>query len=267
MTHSELFEKLWTDYSKLNPTVLKIYNSFTALGEQVVNDHIALRTFNDSRVNIKVLEKAFIEVGYKEMNTYFFKEKKLKAKHYELQNIPHAPRVFISELLIEEFSIDLQNTIGKVLNSIDDNVYKSTDLIFKGNVWEKPSYSIYHKLREESEYASWLYVYGFIANHFTVSINHLNKLKTIEKVNAHLKSNGFRLNNSGGEIKGTRQDLLQQSSTLADNITVNFSEGSYDIPSCYYEFAIRYADKNGNLFSGFLAKSADKIFESTNYQN
>jgi hypothetical protein len=44
-----------------------------------------------------------------------------------------------------------------------------------------------------------------------------------------------------------------------------FTEGEFDIPGCYYEFARRYPDADGKLYSGFIAKSADKIFESTNF--
>lgn len=60
-------------------------------------------------------------------------------------------------------------------------------------------------------------------------------------------------------------DLLQQSSTMADIVSIKFHEGLFGVPSCYYEFAQRYPDSNGQLYSGFIAKSADKIFESTNF--
>ena len=89
-------------------------------------------------------------------------------------------------------------------------------------------------------------------------------LNTIEKVNQLLKDNGFRLNDAGGEIKGTPGELLEQSSTRAGILPVTFIEGVFEIPSCYYEFARRYPDADGQLYSGFIAKSADKIFESTN---
>ncbi|MEX0981299.1 MAG: DUF1338 family protein, partial [Bacteroidales bacterium] len=112
----------------------------------------------------------------------------------------------------------------------------------------------------------WVAVYGYRANHFTISINHLNQFNSIQKVNEFLKENGFRLNSSGGEVKGTPEQLLEQSSTLADTISVEFKEGTSEIPSCYYEFARRYSDKNGQLFSGFIAGSADKIFESTDFR-
>lgn len=265
MNREQLFSKLWEQYTKQNPSALGVYNSFTALGETVLNDHIAFRTFNDPRMEIKVLEKPFLEVGYVEKGSYVFETKKLLAKHYEIPDNPNEPKVFISQLVLEDFSKDFQNLIGARINSVDSEVYKADDLVLKGTIWSAPSFKIYNRLREESEYAAWLYVYGFRANHFTVSINSLKKLNTIEKVNQHLKENGFKLNDSGGEVKGTPEELLQQSSIMAEKIEVRFSDGIHSIPACYYEFAIRYPDAGGQLYNGFIAKSADKIFESTHY--
>lgn len=51
---------------------------------------------------------------------------------------------------------------------------------------------------------------------------------------------------------------------MAGKVKIDFLEGSYEIPSCYYEFAVRYPDNSGKLFNGFIAENADKIFESTN---
>jgi hypothetical protein len=99
-----------------------------------------------------------------------------------------------------------------------------------------------------------------------VSINYLEHFSGIEEVNSFLKSEGFSLNKSGGEIKGTPEQLLEQSSTLADLVEVAFVEGNYLIPSCYYEFAHRYKDSNGELFNGFVAGSAERIFESTDFR-
>lgn len=267
MESSEIFKKLWGIYTSQNPAVSKIHDSFTKLGEAIENDHIAFRTFNDDRVNLDIIAKPFIEAGYAACNEYYFKEKNLVAKHYEHTSDSKQPRVFISQLLTEAFSDELQQIVSTQLNSINSSIYESKNLIFSGNVWGIPSYKTYHKLREESEYAAWLYVYGFRANHFTVSINNLKQFTSIEQVNDHIKQKGFPLNSSGGEIKGTKQDLLQQSSTIADSVPVNFIEGVYEIPGCYYEFAIRYPNDNGDLFSGFLAKSADKIFESTDFHS
>ena len=267
MNLQTIFDKLWNDYSQQNPSAKKIYDLFESRGERVINDHIAFRTFNDPRVDIDVLAKPFVNNGYIEKGTYQFEKKHLDAKHFELPGDDKAPRVFISQLRIEDFSEYLQKNIKESLNKIPERYTNSEELIFSGNLWGKPSYETYKKLREESEYAAWLYVFGFRANHFTVSVNSLSKYNSLEKVNQLLKDNGFRLNDSGGEIKGTPEQLLQQSSIMADHTYVDCKEGPYKIPACYYEFAKRFKDDNGKLFSGFIAKSADKIFESTNYYN
>jgi len=266
MKAEHLFEKLWIQYSCENPSAGQIYDLFQKEGERVINDHVAFRTVNDNRVNIDVLARPFLELGYVEKGSYLFEEKKLKARHYERPDFPLAPRVFISELMLEAFSGNLRNTLLEKLDTVPSRVLSGTDLIMSGSVFNPVSYQTYLALREESEYAAWFYVYGFRANHFTVSINHLEKYNSIRKVNEFLKSNGFELNSSGGEIKGSPEALLEQSSTLADRVDVRFDEGIYRIPKCYYEFAQRYNGADGRLFSGFIARSADKIFESTDFR-
>jgi hypothetical protein len=119
-------------------------------------------------------------------------------------------------------------------------------------------------LLEESEYAAWVAAFGFRPNHFTVSVNDLKQFSGIAEVNQFVKDNGFTLNTSGGEIKGTPESFLEQSSTMANSVEVEFSNEKRVIPSCFYEFAQRHPLPNGQLFKGFIAASADKIFESTN---
>ncbi|HRW62072.1 MAG TPA: DUF1338 domain-containing protein [Bacteroidales bacterium] len=267
MALENIFNRLWLDYTKQNPSVQKVYDLFSKEGEKVLNDHIAFRTFDIPAVNIDVLSKPFLQNGYVEKGNYVFEEKHLFAKHYEHTELKDAPRVFISQLITADFSEFLQKTIKQVVSEVPVYKLHSEDIIYSGNIWGMPSYETYLRLREESEYAAWVYVYGFRANHFTVNINALKKYDTIEKVNQFLKDNGFKLNSSGGEIKGTKEELLQQSSIMANHIEVDFIEGKKSIPGCYYEFAQRYPDTDGHLYSGFIAKSADKIFESTNYYN
>ena len=96
-----------------------------------------------------------------------------------------------------------------------------------------------------------------------MNVNELKTLQSLEEVNAFIKSLGFALNTSGGEIKGGAEEKLEQSSTLASEIAVSFDEGEFKVPGCYYEFAKRYPLESGKLYQGFVAASADKIFEST----
>jgi hypothetical protein len=265
MQVQEIFNKLWSGYIAQNPEAKKVYDSFTAEGEKVENDHIAFRTFFDTRINVDVIARPFLEAGYIQKGYYIFEDKHLTAKHYEHSTLPNAPRVFISQLMTEYFSPQLQAIAKQCSARVSDELVFGNDLIFAGNVWGPPSYETYEMLRLESEYAAWLYVYGFVTNHFTVSINSLKKHDDIYKVNQFLKDKGFMLNASGGEVKGTPEELLEQSSTKAGILAIDFVEGTFEIPSCYYEFAFRYPDTDGKLYSGFIAKSADKIFESTDF--
>lgn len=258
-----IFSRLWSDYITRTPAVKKIVELFRQEGETIINDHIAFRTLDYPAINLDVVARPFVQNGYVPMGDYTFPEKQLFARHYEIPGNQDAPRVFISQLLLSKFSSYLQNSLTTVLESVPPEMFDSANLIFRGSLFNPISYKVYNTLREESEYAAWFYVFGFRANHFTVSVNALKKYNTLRKVNHFLKKNGFVLNSSGGEIKGSEADLLQQSSTLADIIPVEFAEGIYGIPSCYYEFAQRFPKPDGQLFSGFIAQSADKIFEST----
>lgn len=263
MDTNQLLSKLWDQYVEITPSAKKIHALLEEKGEKIKNDHIAIRTFNDKRVNIAVLEKPFLKVGYVAKGEYHFESKKLFAKHYEHATDADAPKVFISELELEKCSEQLQENVKNILDSCDQNVFEKEDLVLSGTVWNSKSHAIYSSLLEESEYAAWMYIYAFRANHFTINTNELNHFDTLESLNSFLEENGWKLNASGGKIKGTPEQLLEQSSTLADLYTVNFDEGSMEIPSCYYEFALRYAMPNGELYQGFIASSADKIFEST----
>jgi len=265
MQHNDIFNRLWKDYTTQNPSTQKVYDLFQAEGETVINDHIAFRTFRDPAIGVDKLAQVFLKNGYEFKGDYHFETKKLYAKHFEHLTDPDAPRVFISELLVDDFSPFLQQTVKDWIAQIPVLLTGSDELIYAGNVSGRPSFEVYEKLRTESEYAGWLYVNGFCANHFTVSVNGLKKLDSIQKINSFLKSHGFLLNDTGGEIQGTPEELLEQSSIRAGMVKFRFTEGEFEIPGCYYEFAKRYPDSDGTLYSGFIAKSADKIFESTNY--
>ncbi len=264
MELNNLFSCLWNQYTQESPQALKIFDLFKKEGEEVVNDHIALRTFDDPRVNVVKLGKFFEQLGYVACGEYEFAEKKLFAKHYEHKSDPLQPKVFISELKTKEFSPFLQQQAKKCVDTISDKTLNSLELLYSGACWGELDYSVYKKLLSESEYAAWMYVFGYRANHFTVLVNQLKKFHTIEAVNTFLKQKKYRLNSLGGEIKGTPEEHLEQSSIMANKVLVKFKQGIFEVLNSYYEFAKRYPLSNGKLYQGFIAKSADKIFESTN---
>lgn len=257
-----LLEQLWKSFQTLNPQAEQIHRLLSERGDVVVNDHIAFRTFDDPRIGIDVLARPFLMGGYNPQGEYEFPNKHLFARHYE-HSEPGHPRIFISELKLAEMSIELQATIAQLLEQIPDNLPGRDDFCHSGRPWNV-DFATYERLARESEYAGWMAAFGFCPNHFTVLVNQLTTIASLEELNELLKANGFALNTAGGEIKGSPAELLEQSSTLAAMIDVEFTAGIHRIPSCYYEFARRYERPDGTLFSGFIAQSADKIFESTN---
>lgn len=259
MTIEKLFDNMWQDYLELNPDASKIYQLFSE-NNTVVNDHVAFRTFGLPGMRVEDIAQPLVDLGYSVAGEYDFEKKKLRAKHYAH---PTMPLVFISELKVEEFSREIQILIKQLASQVDLNTVKNQNFLYSGRPWTVVS-DVYERLLEESEYAAWVAAFGFRANHFTVSINHLNQFKSIEQVNQFVKESGFTLNTAGGEIKGTPASFLEQSSTMANLVEVAFSDTTLTIPSCFYEFALRHPLANGDLFKGFIASSADKIFESTN---
>lgn len=262
MSLETLLEKMWVDYCELNPAAKRIFDIFTSEGETVLNDHIALRTFNHPRLGLESLARHFKKYGYVEKGEYTFVEKKLFAKHYEHPN-GEMPKIFISELELEKVSPFVRDTVNKLVEQLPDSLIESETFPMCGRPW-KMTHALYAELAKESEYASWVAAYGFRPNHFTVNINGLKKYNDILVLNEFVKSKGYVLNKAGGEVKGTVEDHLEQSSTMASEIPVKFDDGTFNIPGCYYEFAKRYPMADGRLYTGFVAKSADKIFESTN---
>ncbi len=256
-----LFAALWQDYINMTPSADSIHKLLSN-GEPIINDHIALRTFNIAKVNLSVLAEHFESIGYVACGDYNFEQKKLIAKHFEHPDA-NQPKVFISELLVEEFSPEAQAIIHGLIDQVDESATKADNFLYSGRHWNVDLAS-YKTLLAESEYAAWVAAIGYRANHFTVSINALPEFERIESVNEALKSAGFKLNTSGGEVKGSAEVLLEQSSTMADRMMVAFADGELEIPTCFYEFARRYPMTDGNLYTGFVAASADKIFESTN---
>ncbi|ARC91150.1 succinyldiaminopimelate aminotransferase [Vibrio coralliilyticus] len=262
MTPQVLFQSLWNDYiQRLCPSADKVHHLLQE-NEPLINDHIALRTFNVAPLGIETLAKPFTDAGYKPCGDYEFESKKLVAKHFEHPD-PKQPKVFISELKVNECSPELQAIVAKLVEQLDTDKLKGHEFLSGGRLWDL-SFADYQLLAKESEYASWLAAHGYGANHFTVSVNQLDAFEEVKCVNDHLREAGFTINESGGEVKGSPDVLLEQSSTMADKVPVTFTEGTEMVPGGFYEFAKRYPMSNGELYPGFVAASADKIFESTN---
>jgi hypothetical protein len=262
LASSELLAALWGDYVASTPQAQAIHRLLSERGEIIVNDHVALRTYGAPGIGIDALARPFEAAGWMQADArYRFDDKHLVARYWKHAD-PALPKVFISELVLAELSPAAQQIVGSLVAQLPEGFGTRADLPWAGRPWQV-THAQYTELLAESEYAAWVAAFGFRVNHFTVDINALTTFPDLVALNAFLVEHGFTLNESGGAIKGTRADCLEQSSTRADSIEVPFADRSVRIPSCYYEFAKRYPLPSGELFQGFVPASADKIFEST----
>lgn len=257
----DLLNQLWDGFKQLNPQADQIHALLLERGETIVNDHIAFRTFDDTRVDWQILARPFLADGYEVKDSYHFEQKKLDARHLAHSD-PSLPKIFISQLQLDEFSAELRHKVRYLLDQLTTEQLAADDFCASGRGWSL-RFDEYQQLATESEYAGWVAAYGYCANHFTVFVNELQSFNSLTELNSFLKEQGFALNIHGGEIKGSPSDYLEQSSTLAPEIGVSFADGVFAIPGCYYEFAQRYPMPDGQLFEGFVTKSADNIFRST----
>lgn len=265
MDLDQLFDFLWQEYSAITPDAPAIHRLLAARGEKIVNDHIAFRTYDLAPIGLESLARPFVERGYEYVQTHHFEQKGLRAFSYAHPE-PDRPRLFISELLTERFSPELQETVRGLVAQVPAALAGSVDLYRRRPTWRPIRFADYERLLAESEYAGWLAAFGLLANHFTVSFNRLRSFRDFASFNDWLAASGFRMNRSGGTVvKGSPADLLEQSAILASRIPWEFAGGERQvIPSCYYEFALRHPDPaTGRLFAGFVTRSADRIFEST----
>ena len=285
---NRILNGLFIPYAQRVPDVKAVTSEMKKLGliskqDDIVNDHIAFRTLGIPNLGISSFERIFLHHGYTKQDHYFFPKKKLEAYWYKPPHDSY-PRVFISELKVETLSKQAQQIIHHYtkniqedpLNQIDlDNVDDVVSFLHKA-LWELPDIADYNVLLTESEYGAWVLYNRYYLNHYTISVHELpTPYNELAFFNEFLKSIGITLNDAGGEIKISRDQLLRQSSTVAQTILATFANGkTAEIAGSYVEFAERlplpqYTQlpkeklTNSHRREGFETGNADKIFEST----
>ena len=160
-----LFDNLWRDYISITPSAKRIHallESDAKSESDLVNDHIALRTFNLPKVGLNKLAAHFLSLGYKQGGEYHFEDKKLYAQHFEHPD-PSIAKVFISELLVEQLSEEAQLIIARMVDAIDATKVIDSSFLYSGAHWPL-SQKDYQTLINESEYAAWMSVWGPITS-------------------------------------------------------------------------------------------------------
>ncbi|KAH9609178.1 hypothetical protein KSS87_002404 [Heliosperma pusillum] len=277
-------------YLNRNPTAKAILELVGSAGnDQICYDHLAFRTFGVDGHGIDSMAEIFQDFGYTKRDELRFPAKKLKAYWFSPPVVSSEkgsgvngplPRVFISELLVDQMSSEAQDIIRKYTEmSGQGNKYGALASTLGLLTWEKPLHSEFQQLARESEYAAWTLVNGYALNHVTISTHQLkSNLRSIDSLNQFIEDNGFKLNSEGGVLKVSPDGFLLQSSTVADSRPFKFADGvTKSVPCSYIEFAERlvlpqYKNlpedqiKECHRRDGFEVGNADKIFESTSQE-
>jgi hypothetical protein len=287
-----VLDGLMSRYQTRVPDVRRVIDGMTQTGiirspSEIENDHIAFRTMGVPHLGIQSLERIFLHCGYERRDAYHFETKKLDAYWYSPPKACY-PRVFISQLRVEELSEEAASIIGSCTSQVAGDPTLSLDLdngaaidaFLHQPLWSSPTWADYLRLSAESEYAAWAITNRYYLNHFTISVHNLPApWNTVQSFNEFIESIGVRLNDAGGKIKASADGLLIQSSTVAQVVDAEFVEtdGSrevHPISGSYVEFAERrplpeFAHlpidqlQRHHRREGFETGNADKIFEST----
>ncbi|SFE11840.1 DUF1338 domain-containing protein [Spirosoma endophyticum] len=287
-TLGAVMDGLMRRYSERVPDVQKVINAMIdgdviASAGEIENDHIAFRTMGVPNLGLASFEKIFLHYGYEKRDEYNFIEKKLTAFWYSPPE-PHFPRIFASELRVNELSDEAQRIILRYTDTVASDPVDSLDLddaeavdrFLHQPLWTTPTLADYQALLKESEYAAWVIYNRYYLNHFTISVHNLKAgYNTIDEFVAFLENQGLRLNSAGGTIKISPDGDLRQASTVAQMLDAEFAGGDlFRIAGSYVEFAERrilpqFRDVPTDQITrehrreGFETGNADKIFEST----
>lgn len=251
--------------------------------DDIENDHVAFRTMGVPNLGIQSFEKIFLHYGYEKRDYFYFEGKKLNAFWYAPPSSIY-PRIFLSELRVNDLSENVASIIKKYtdnissdpVDSLDLNDGNAVDAFLHSPLWGLPTWEEFETLQAESEYAAWVIYNRYYLNHYTISVHNLKDgFDDIYKFNELIEAAGVKLNTSGGKVKISPDGGLLQSATVAKMIDATFADGStHSIAGSYVEFAERKVleqfkhltineIKREHRRDGFETGNADKIFEST----
>ena len=127
-----VLDGLMRRYTERVPDVQKVLDVMVSEGiirsaGDVENDHIAFRSLGIPHLGIASLEKVFLALGYIKRDYYYFSEKKLDAYWYA-PPAERYPRIFLSQLRVQDLSAGAQAIIGKYTREIHSDPVDALDL-------------------------------------------------------------------------------------------------------------------------------------------
>ncbi|PHM11802.1 DUF1338 domain-containing protein [Nostoc sp. 'Peltigera malacea cyanobiont' DB3992] len=291
-----LWKLLWQEYSARVNHARTYQQMITAAGGTVANDHIAFRSLRllvdspQGQVNLGIdyLGQLAEALGYVAAGEYTFAQTHLYARHYRhpQQEEFNLPKLFISELIVDELPSNIAQLISKTVSSIPNKFISPINLLKDGNIetiakqlqqvftrpWLPPQRSVVEEVNQVNQYGAWVLLHGYAVNHFTGYVNGQNtpEYPDIDTTASALANLGVPMK---AEIEGNVACGLRQTATQAvtEMVTVldDNSGAEIQIPwtYAYYEIAQRYLidvePGKQILFDAFLGSNAQQLFEMT----
>jgi len=278
-----MLDILWEQYKKRVSYAATYQRMVEERGGKLQNDHIAFRTFNYKAgaqpPGVEGIARVFTALGYRQKDQYLFPDKKLTAWHYEHQTDPSNPKIFISQLEVDELPPATTSFIKKAVANAPDPLAgkkiadQSAETLagFFARPWPVPKRSDVQAVDKDSQYAAWTLLHGNAVNHFTAYINEQNvkEWPDLEATVNALRAAGLPMKD---EFEGEKGSKLRQSSTKAammdcDVIGDDGKPGKINWSYAYYELAERNdvpgPDGKPVRFQGFLGAQATNLFEMT----
>ncbi|MDZ8261053.1 DUF1338 domain-containing protein [Nostoc sp. ChiQUE01b] len=292
-----LWKLLWQEYSARVNYARTYQQMITAAGGTVANDHIAFRSLRllvdtpQGQVNLGIdyLGQLAEALGYVAAGEYTFAQTYLYARHYRhpQQEEFNLPKLFISELIVDELPSNIAQLISTTVSSIPKELTSPLTLLQKdGNIetiakqlqqvftrpWLPPQRSVVEEVNQITQYGAWVLLHGYAVNHFTGYVNGQN---TPEYPDIDTTANALAnlCVPMKAEIEGNIACGLRQTATQAvtEMVTVLDDNSGAEIlipwTYAYYEIAQRYLVEveSGKqvLFDAFLGSNAQQLFEMT----
>ncbi|WP_446743048.1 2-oxoadipate dioxygenase/decarboxylase family protein [Silvibacterium acidisoli] len=294
-----LLDLLWQQYKGRVAYAAQYQRMVEERGGQLRNDHIAFRTFNcdtgEQPRGVEAIARIFLALGYERKDNYLFADKYLTAWHYEHKTDPRNPKIFISQLEVDQLPPETRDAIRETVADAPDllsekdrtalaSLSKGQSLsgavtselaanlaAFFSRPWNAPERSTVIFVDEESQYAAWTLLHGNSVNHFTAYINEqdVKDWPDIETTVTAMRAAGIPMKEG---FEGERHSKLRQSSTKAAMedcpvIDDDGKAGKLHWSYAYYELAERGdvpgPDGKTSRFQGFLGPQATNLFEMT----
>jgi hypothetical protein len=283
---------LLADLIDRTPTAEAYVSDLVTLGETLTFDHGALRTIDLAGMGTlpagrRAIGRILEPLGYFESGRYPLDRLGMTGFSYTHRDYPETlPQFFVSELHVERFSPQFQQSIARVTEESEDPldevsierlrrlrrdqslpIEEALELLpvlvasFDRQHGD-PMIEDYETLLAESAEAAWIATEGNSFNHATHRVFDLRKLVAEQRLRGRpMKS----------EIEISRCGRIQQAAYRADPIERRFIDGDEivtgDVPGSFFEFIQRsmVSDENGRqrMDLGFDSSNAQAIFKMT----